>query len=78
MLFSEELKYEVGLCFYAKPFKLQREKSYFLTCAPTEKSTRASTQSDRSLRCPHEEFVHPWQPKYAPEDPEQARKPKLI
>ena len=55
----------------------QREKTYLLTCAPNEDSDQtAHSRSLISLRCPHEESLHPNAPS---EDSDQtARMRSLI
>ena len=41
--------------------KPQREKTYLLKCASNEDSNQpVHPQSHQSLRCPHEETLHPW------------------
>ena len=37
----------------------QHRKTNEMICAPSEDSARASTQSDQSIRCPHEETLGP-------------------
>ena len=54
------------ICRYEPP----REEMYLLTCALNErlKSAYSSTQSDHSLHYSHEETLHPWLSKNAPNE----------
>ena len=46
---------------------------YLLTCVPNEDSISPThLRSIFSLRCPHEETLHPWLPKFDSEDSDQT------
>ena len=45
-------------------FETQRGKTYLLACGPNRDANQpAHVQPDQSLRCLHDETVHPWQAK---------------
>ena len=62
-------RYHDKLCTRAlvQRYGSQREKMYLITCTPNEDPNQsAHLRSLNSLRCPHEETLHPWLSKMRP------------